>query len=544
MTLSRPPKPTVLVIDDEADILDLLYRTLHREFRVLRATNGPDALNILTQEDDVAVIVSDQRMPLMSGTEFLSLTAERYPDIMRIIVTGYTDVDDLVEAINTGKVFKYVTKPWDDDDLKESVRKAVETHNVLRSRTRALQKSFQRASLINGITAAIRSSLDPTQIFATITEQLGTAMNADGCALSLWTPQDEYVQCVAFHDDDRDGTDPGTSAAPEGESLGDGLADPGLGTGSGLEHGALENSARIIKQVDPVALADPSLLHPLPRSIVPIASNPVLQRVIVSKSAVAVDDLSETPTGSQNLPLRHTARSLLVVPLLAEGDIIGSISLRQQDLRAWQQEDIELAEGVAAQAAIAVQQARLYQQTRKQAEQLLALDQQKNEFFQNVSHEFRTPLTLMIGPLEAAVAHGGDLPRDQATIALRNSRRLLRLVNQLLDIQRIDAQRLQPTFRPADLTAFTAQVVETFKPFCDRKGINLITHLESGPPAYLDVERFDKVLYNLLSNAMKFTAGGGSISVNLHATQDTFVLRVQDTGIGIREDQSPHLFER
>ena len=214
MTLSRPPKPTVLVIDDEADILDLLYRTLHREFRVLRATNGPDALKILTQEDDVAVIVSDQRMPLMSGTEFLSLTAERYPDIMRIIVTGYTDVDDLVEAINTGKVFKYVTKPWDDEDLKESVRKAVETHNVLRSRTRALQKSFQRESLINGITAAIRSSLDPTQIFSTITEQLGTAMNADGCALSLWTPQDEYVQCVAFHDHDQEGPDRGSSAAP------------------------------------------------------------------------------------------------------------------------------------------------------------------------------------------------------------------------------------------------------------------------------------------------------------------------------------------
>ncbi|MGD1939384.1 MAG: response regulator [Cyanophyceae cyanobacterium] len=524
---SRPKKPTVLVIDDEPDILDLLYRTLHREFRVLRASSGPDALEILAREDEIAVIVSDQRMPLMSGTEFLSLTAAQYPDIMRIIVTGYTDVDDLVEAINTGKVFKYVTKPWDDEDLKDSVRKAVATHNVLRSRTQALQKSLRREELINGITAAIRSSLDPTQIFSTITEQLGTAMDADGCTLSLWTPSDEYMQCVGFHEKSH----PSDAGLPQGQDHH--LAENGAG------------GAKKFKGIDPVALADPSLPGALPRSLVPIASNPVLQRVIASKGAVAVDDLyQDTPHEAEELPLRERARSLLVLPLLAEGKIIGSISLRHKELHPWKTEDIELAEEVSIQAAIAVQQARLYQQTRKQAEQLLALDKQKNEFFQNVSHEFRTPLTLMIGPLEAAVDNGGGLPGDQAAIALRNSRRLLRLVNQLLDIQRIDAQRLQPTFRPLNLTRFTEQIVEAFQGYSDRKGISLVTHLDDGPPAYVDIERFDKVLYNLLSNAMKFTSSGGNITVSLSCTSDSFVLKVQDTGIGIRDDQLPHLFER
>ena len=519
---SRPKKPTVLVIDDEPDILDLLYRTLHREFRVLRASSGPDALEVLAQEDQIAVIVSDQRMPLMSGTEFLSLTAAQYPDIMRIIVTGYTDVDDLVEAINTGKVFKYVTKPWDDEDLKDSVRKAVETHNVLRSRTQTLQKSLRREELINVITAAIRSSLDPTQIFSTITEQLGAAMGADGCTLSLWTPSDEYMQCVGFHENTHD-------------------SDPSHGDVSGENQRAVKR----LKQIDPVALADPSLPGALPRSYVPIASNPVLQRVIASKGAVAVDDLQQDlPNDAGALPLREQARSLLVLPLLAEGEIIGSISLRHKALHPWKPEDIELAEEVSMQAAIAVQQARLYQKTRKQAEQLLALDKQKNEFFQNVSHEFRTPLTLMIGPLEAAVDRGSDLPGEQAEIALRNSRRLLRLVNQLLDIQRIDAQRLQPTFRPLNLTRFTEQIVEAFQDYSDRKGITLVTHLDDGPPAYVDIERFDKVLYNLLSNAMKFTPSDGTITVSLSCIADSFVLKVQDTGIGIRDDQLPHLFER
>lgn len=128
-------KPKLLVVDDEPDNLDLLYRTFHREYKVLRADNGPAALDILAAEakngSSVAVIISDQRMPLMSGTEFLSLTATQYPDIIRIILTGYTDVEDLVEAINAGKVFKYVTKPWDAEELKRVVRQAIDRKSVV-----------------------------------------------------------------------------------------------------------------------------------------------------------------------------------------------------------------------------------------------------------------------------------------------------------------------------------------------------------------------------------------------------------------------------
>lgn len=104
-------KTKILVVDDEPENLDLLYHTFHQEYKVFKALSGPDALELLASEGDVAVIISDQHMPLMSGTEFFSLTATQYPDIIRIILTGYTDVEDLVEAINAGNVFKYVTKP-------------------------------------------------------------------------------------------------------------------------------------------------------------------------------------------------------------------------------------------------------------------------------------------------------------------------------------------------------------------------------------------------------------------------------------------------
>ena len=153
----------------------------------------------------------------------------------------------------------------------------------------------------------------------------------------------------------------------------------------------------------------------------PIRGNPVLLQLMVSKEPVAIEDLNEHPElNVTELQVRSPARALLVVPLLCEGKIIGSITLRQnQSIRHWNISDIDLAQIVATQAALAVQQSRLYQTTRQQAERLLEADRLKTEFFQNISHEFRTPLTLTIGPLESACRRKEDLPYQQAVIALR-----------------------------------------------------------------------------------------------------------------------------
>jgi GAF domain-containing protein/class 3 adenylate cyclase/ActR/RegA family two-component response regulator len=691
-------KPKILVVDDEPDNLDLLYRTFYRDYKVLRATSGPAALDLLASEGDVSVIISDQRMPMMSGTEFLSLTATQYPDIIRIILTGYTDVEDLVEAINAGKVFKYVTKPWEAEELKAVVRQALDTHNVLKARTRELTRTlrqesllntvtntirsaldyrqilqtivdtvghmlevdvcllrpfldgqladegfiYQKASqgqggqggheisplsppplsshsltamellgetvwetrevqvindvanderihgdtdevlktranafatakissslvvplilrqelmavlalhqcyesrvwsddevklvmmvadqaalalsqayayeqvrslakreaLINTITSAIRSSLNQQDIFAAITQQLGQALQVDGCVLSLWTEEDEYVQCVGLYD-----------RSENQYSINDSIKKNDIDT-------------------------------QLPQSSAPIKGNLILQEMLRTQEPVVVIDMNECPLSASGFdqPLRSSSRSLMVVPLLADGKSIGSITLREGSrARRWLPSEVELASSVAAQAAIAVQQSRLYQKTRDQAERLLELDRQKTEFFQNISHEFRTPITLIQGPLESAVANKEGLSYSQSAIALRNSRRLLRLVNQLLDLQRLDAGRMQPSFRPSDLVEFTSQIVESFRTYCEKKGLKLVTNFSQCPTVYLDMEKFDKVVYNLLSNAMKFTPEGGTICVTVQATKDNCILQVKDSGIGIATEQIPYLFER
>jgi GAF domain-containing protein/response regulator RpfG family c-di-GMP phosphodiesterase len=700
-------KPKILVVDDEPDNLDLLYRTFYRDYKVLRATSGPAALDLLAQEGEVAVIISDQRMPMMSGTEFLSLTATQYPDIIRIILTGYTDVEDLVEAINAGKVFKYVTKPWEAEELKGVVRQALDTHNVLRARTRELTRTLRRESLLNSvtntirsaldyrqilqaivdtvgqmlevdvcllrpfqdeqladngfiyqkplseeaakqgstgaelqannsppnlylsdpqpllaytvwetrevqvihevidderiqgnslelrqrgeafaaakicsslvvplicqqelmavlalhqcfiprfwgddevqlvlmvadqaalalsqayvyeqvralakreslintITSAIRSSLDPQDIFAAITKQLGQALQVDGCVLSLWTEEDEFVQCMGLYD---------SFQRPEN------LPSPAQ------DQNKSHNNHRVTQELPYYSQTS-------------IHENPILQEILQTHEPVVIGNVMHSLPEIHrfDLSLKMPARSLMVVPLLADGKCIGSITLCEGNkVRQWVSSDIDLAKAVAAQAAIAVQQSRLFEKTRQQAERLLELDKQKTEFFQNISHEFRTPITLIQGPLESAVAAGEGLSYSQSAIALRNSRRLLRLVNQLLDLQRLDAGRMQPSFRPCDLVDFVNQIVESFRPYCEKKGLRLVTQLDECSTVYLDMEKFDKVVYNLLSNAMKFTSEGGTISVRLKSKNEHCILEVQDTGIGILKEQIPHLFER
>ncbi len=174
----------------------------------------------------------------------------------------------------------------------------------------------------------------------------------------------------------------------------------------------------------------------------------------------------------------------------------------------------------------------------------MELDRAKTEFFQNISHEFRTPLTLMLGPLETVVSQKQGLSCEQSSIALRSSRRLLRLVNQLLDLQRLDAGQMRSSFQACDLVDFVHQIVETFRAYCEKKGIQLVAALSPCDPVYLDLEKFDKVVYNLLSNAMKFTPAGGTITVSLEPVDGRVSLTVRDTGIGIREDQIAVLFER
>ncbi|MFP4008598.1 MAG: SpoIIE family protein phosphatase [Spirulinaceae cyanobacterium] len=179
MSQARGKKLKLMVVDDEPDNLDLLYRTFRRDFRVFKADGAVSALETLDREGEMAVIISDQRMPVMNGTEFLSKTVDRFPETIRILLTGYTDVEDLVDAINSGKVFKYITKPWNPENLKAVVQQAADTYRVLKQRTNELRRALRREEVLNVVMTAIRESLDYQNMLQTIVSTIGKNFEVD-----------------------------------------------------------------------------------------------------------------------------------------------------------------------------------------------------------------------------------------------------------------------------------------------------------------------------------------------------------------------------
>ncbi|MGK3987516.1 ATP-binding protein [Sorangium sp. So ce136] len=265
-------------------------------------------------------------------------------------------------------------------------------------------------------------------------------------------------------------------------------------------------------------------------------------------------DLSELPAGALPLPggpWPDAARRAVVLPLPRAGAsgrpagfLVAGVSPRlvlDDDYRSF----LRL---VASHSAAAIQNARASEEERRRLLALAELDRAKTAFFSNVSHEFRTPLTLILGPVEDAL-HDAEQPlpprqRERLAVVHRNSLRLLRLVNTLLDFSRIEAGRLRASYQPTDLAALTADLASSFRSLLERAGLSLAVDCPPLPePAYVDRELWEKIVLNLVSNAFKFTFTGG-VRVSIEALDGSAVLSVADTGTGIPEAELPHLFER
>jgi PAS domain S-box-containing protein len=190
---------------------------------------------------------------------------------------------------------------------------------------------------------------------------------------------------------------------------------------------------------------------------------------------------------------------------------------------------------------------RALEDERQRAEKLAELDRAKTAFFSNVSHEFRTPLTLMLGPIEDLLTKSEGLTADDRallTVTQRNGVRMLRLVNTLLDFARIEAGRAQATYQPTDLCTLTIDLASNFRSACERAGIRFVVDCAQLPdPIYVDHEMWEKIVLNLLSNAFKFTFEG-EIAVRIHDAGTAVELAVSDTGTGIPAEELPRMFER
>jgi PAS domain S-box-containing protein len=285
-------------------------------------------------------------------------------------------------------------------------------------------------------------------------------------------------------------------------------------------------------------------LDPGERTSWPLAS------VARSGASERVEDLQER---FGPLPLRDgvpAPRAARILPMVRSGEsrpswlLVLGLSPRLLEDASYLSFQGLVASGMNA----AIAGARAYEDARRQADALAELDRAKTTFFSNVSHEFRTPLTLMLGPLDEVLSdaeHPVD-PRQRARLEMlqRNSQRLLKLVNSLLDFSRLEAGRMRAIFEPTDLGPLTAGLAGAFDSLVTRAGMTLRVECPPLPtPVWVDRELFEKIVLNLVSNAFKFTFQG-TITVRTQARGDRVELSVSDTGTGIPEHELPRVFER
>ncbi|WP_442807520.1 response regulator [Trinickia soli] len=279
-----------------------------------------------------------------------------------------------------------------------------------------------------------------------------------------------------------------------------------------------------------------------------------LREVLSTHKPVIVSGLAARVSGPlPKGPWHEAPAQAVVLPISTSGDAgrTGALVVGLNPFRLFDDNYRSFLGLLAGQIGAAIAHALAYEEERRRAEALAEIDLVKTAFFSNVSHEFRTPLTLMLGPIEDALGDttAAALPppqRKRLVTAHRNGLRLLKLVNSLLDFSRIEAGRVVASFEPTDLSKLTAELASNFESATERARLALTIDCPALPqPVYVDREMWEKIVLNLLSNAFKFTFEGEiGVAVRLSEDRTAVEVTVRDTGVGIPPRELPRLFER
>ena len=279
--------------------------------------------------------------------------------------------------------------------------------------------------------------------------------------------------------------------------------------------------------------------------------------VLRYEEALIIDDLSKDKRFDFEDENSRHIHSLLCVPLWFEGKIIGLLTMiNKKGEKQFSKNDLTLLSIISVQAGQLIKNLELQKQAfekQKETEKLHELDRIKTNFFNNISHEFRSPLTLILGPLENLMSSQLDeIYMSDLNLIHRNAHRLLKLINQLLDIATIDAGKMKLIVEKGDLISFVSGIITYYSSLAESKiiTINLTTNI-SVAESYFDKDKMEKIITNLLSNSLKFTGEGGNVSISINdlmyegeEIRRMIELSIQDDGIGISTVDLKNIFNR
>ncbi len=600
---STGPASTVLVVDDDPDIVSLLSKTLGSKYRVLHAGSGTEALTIVAQ-NELQALITDQKMPGMTGVQLARAVHAEDPLLSIVLLTAYTDPADVIAAINEGEVFRYVTKPWDVSDLLVTTKTAVERTRLNRENARLvamLDRQLAAITLVGAVGRDVGITGTSVDVFAHLLRRLPGILNFD-LAAAIVADQDDpsrqlmHIHCAAgateaalLHARDRAlelcsqvsgrpvapgdvvvrvaGSDePETLRAPENGETWSEISVPV--TTQSQHSGVLVlwstrpngYSQEDIRLLDVLASEAEVILRQQQdvvrkeRHYFSVLMSALVDGVVVARLDGAITLINAAARGFLGLmpdallDSEQVWRDLKFSPrqALEQFEDHGPAPVRFE---------CEILgrplEGIVAPVFDSQRRLDEVAFTLRDHSEERELERKKDAVIATVSHELRTPLSSISASLELATDQfGADVPQEMVRYldaARDSSKRLHLLLDDILDLSRQQSGQLGVTIREIDLAPVVDRLCEEQRAAAEQRGVKIIAARADSLMCAADEARITQVLTNLMSNALKFATPGSEIRITAGeaATQPAFVvISVWNEGPEIPRAEQDRIFLR
>ncbi|MFL5318187.1 MAG: response regulator, partial [Myxococcaceae bacterium] len=593
---------TLLLVDDEASVLEILTRTFERKFNVLSASAAPEALELL-KTHSVDLLLTDQKMPDMTGIELVTAARQAGIDVTAILLTAYTNPEDLIAAINQGQVYRYVTKPWDVHELMMTVNNALESVQLRRDRDRLMRQLEKRVRALSVLYEVTHQSASDAPTYDAIIERVlsaiarvlpydcGAALVAvdEGKSATLrlrcagevgengllWAkdtvlaqyrkhsglllPEDRVITRVTGAPL-QDAQAPSTFASQINVTLTAAGRPVGtLSLFSRLQNAYSSEDAQLLDvlanqttdSIQSLRAHEDEGRRRIERMVESMADGVLLtdeknEVVVINPAAKKLLHLSDDP---RELTARHLQETLGFYPFeLVRGWEYGGAQVLREELKLFdktvQSTVTPVPDGRGVLKGVVVVLRDITDQKQ--------LEERKDEFVSIVSHELRTPLTAISGALDIVLNNlCGDINDKQQrylSMAKESTEKLNAIVDDLLDLSKFAKGRLKMSFEVTWLDELVRKGVEQYGPSMLRKDIRVQAEVPEKPLKILsDPNRLGQVLNNLLTNAVKFTPDTGEIRVELKASDAMpgyVSLSIWNSGEPIADSDLERIFDR